>query len=217
MSGTGRAVSRQREPSPTMYENDGLAIHTIRDLFVRGGGFIGLVRSPCLAPSRYTGCDGVGGTDGSWGRLGGGVRLVAGHRRAVDEGPLGRNQILRDSRGAAGMVDLRASVHRPGGGGEATHPRAAGRRAGRGNRPNLHQRGAWAVLELQGVEYYRAVSDRRVDLRAVVLGPLVLLLPPAPGRHHPFGPSSPLFGAPLPRTEDSLGGRHFDTLGDKRG
>src|SRR5918998_2535530 len=217
MSATGRAVSRQREPSPTMYENDGLAIHAIRDLFVRGGGFIGLVRTPCLAPSRYTGRDGLGGTDGSWGRMGGGVRPVAGHRRAVDEDLLGRDQIFRDSRGAAGMVDLRASVHRPGGMGDATHPRAASRRAGRGTRPNLYQRGAWPVLELQGVWYYRAVFDHRVGLRALVLGPLVLLLPPAPGRHRLFSPSAPLLGAPLPRTEDSPGDRHLDALGDKRG
>src|SRR5918997_3211282 len=199
-----------------MNEDDGLAIHAIRDLFVCGGGYIGRVRTACLAPSQYTGCDGVGGTDGSWGRLGGGVRLVAGHRRAVDDGPLGRDQILRDSRGAASMVDLRASVHRPGGMGEATRPRAAGRRAGRGTRPNLHQRGSWPVLELQGVWYYRAVFDHRVGLRALVLGPPVLLLPPAPGRHRLFGPSAPLLGAPLPRTEDSPGGRHFDALGYKR-
>src|SRR5919107_2468330 len=115
MSATGRAISRQREPSPTMYENDGLAIHAIRNPFVRGGGFINLVRTPCLAPSRYTGCDGPGGTDGSWGRVGGGVRPVAGHHRALDEAPLGRDQIPRDSRGAASMVNLSASVYGPGG------------------------------------------------------------------------------------------------------
>src|SRR5918997_4357583 len=201
-----------------MDENDGLAIHAIRNLFGRGGGFIGLVHTPCLAPSRYTGRDGVGGTDGSWGRLGGGVRLVAGHLRAVDEDVLGRDQILRDSRGAAGMVNLHASVYRPGGGGDATRPRAAGRRAGRGTRLNLHPRGAWPVLELQGAEYYyRVVSDHRVGLRAVVLGPLVLLLPPAPGRHRLFDPGARLLGTPLPRTEDSPGGRHFDALGDKCG
>src|ERR671916_245522 len=101
--------------------------------------------------------------------------------------------------------------------GEAARPRAAGRRAGRGARLNLHQRGAWPVLELQGVWYYRAVYDGRVGLRALVLGPLVLLLPPAPGRHRLFGPSARLRGAPLPRTEDSLGGRRFVALGDKRG
>src|SRR4028119_1517874 len=67
----------------------GLAIHAMRVLFVCGGGYIGRVRTPCLAPSQYTGCDGVGGTDGSWGRMGGGARHVAGHRRAVDEDLLG--------------------------------------------------------------------------------------------------------------------------------
>src|SRR5829696_4081071 len=135
-----------------MDEDDGLAIHAIRNLFVPGGDFLGLVRTSCLAPSRYTGRDGVGGIDGSWGRMGGGVRFVAGHRRAVDEDLLGRDQILRDSRGAAGMVNLRATVHRPGGVGDATRSRAAGHRADRGTRLNLYQRGAWPVLELQGVE-----------------------------------------------------------------
>src|SRR5918997_1777489 len=146
MSATGRAVSRQREPSPTMYENDGLAIHAIRDLFVRGGGFIGLVRTPCLAPSRYTGRAGLGGTYGSWGRMAGGERLIVGHHRAFVADLLGRYQILRDSRGAASLVNLHASVHRSGGVGVATRPRAAGRRAGRGTSLNLHQRGAWPVL-----------------------------------------------------------------------
>src|SRR5829696_4952367 len=130
-----------------MGENDGLAVHAIRDLFVRGSGFIGLVRLPCLATSRYTGRDGIGGTDGSWGRVGGGVRPVAGHHRAVDEAPLGRDQIPRDSRGATGMVNLRASVYGPGGMGDATRPHAVGRRTGRDTHLNLHQRGAWPVLE----------------------------------------------------------------------
>src|SRR5215217_1809378 len=134
-----------------MDENGGLGIHAIRNLFVRSGSFISPVRTLCLAPSWYTGRDGLGGTDGSWGRMGGGVRLVAGHRRAVDEDLLGRDQILRDSRGAAGMVGLRISVHRPRGVGDTTRPHAAGRRAVRDTRLNLYQRGAWPVLELQGV------------------------------------------------------------------
>src|SRR5215212_6637920 len=121
-----------------MDENDGLAILLIRDLLVRGNGFIGRVRITCLAPSRYTWGDGLGGTDGSWSRMGGGRCPIARRRRAVDEDLLGRDQILRDSGGAAGMVRLRASVHRPGGVGQTRRPHAARRRAVRGARLTLH-------------------------------------------------------------------------------
>src|SRR5215208_7302477 len=133
-----------------MDENDGLAILLIYDLLVRGNGFIGRVRITCLAPSRYTWGEGLGGTDGGWSHMGSRRCPIARRRRAVDEDLLGRDQILRDSGGAAGMVGLRASVHRPGGVGDARHPHAAGRRAVHGTSLNRYQRSARPVLELQG-------------------------------------------------------------------
>ena len=68
-----------------MDENDGLAIHAVHNLFVCDGGFISRVRITCLPPPRYAWSEGLGGTDGSWDRMGGGVRPIAGRRRAADE------------------------------------------------------------------------------------------------------------------------------------